>query len=324
VTIKGADLAGVIRVKFGGTIAAVVSDTATRIKANVPAGSTTGYIKVRTPGGAATSASEFVVLASSTTTTTPASSSIAIGNGNSDSAVVSGDATYGSPTGTVTFYECGSTASPEPCTSQANQVGSPVSVTTGANDTSSAASVSFTPSSSGYWCFAGYYSGDSNYAVSSDTTTDECFDVAGPSISNVVISGNVNSPTVSISGSGFGTIANLGSGEAACGSSPTGLDYANHFLFADTTDGWNAGEGSPTYDCIGVIIQSYSNDEVVFTFGSQYGVYRLSSGVALLSSGDQFTMTLLEASFSGTTEYTTDASNSKVEIGDSGDAAQSQ
>jgi hypothetical protein len=243
--------------------------------------------------------------APSATTTTPASSSIAFGNGNSDSAVVSGNATYGSPTGTVTFYECGSTASPEPCTSQANQVGSPVGVTAGADDASSASSVSFTPSSTGYWCFAGYYSGDSNYAASSDTTTDECFDVTGPSISNVEISGSVNAPTVTISGSGFGTVANLGSGEAACGSSPTGLDYGNNFLFTDTTDGWNAGEGSPTYDCIGVIIQSYSNEEVVFTFGSDYGVYRLGSGVALLSSGDQFTMTLLGASFSGTAEYTT-------------------
>ena len=246
--------------------------------------------------------------APSATTTTPASSSIEMGNANSDNAVVSGNATYGSPTGTVTFYECGPTASPEPCTSQANQVGSPVGVTAGANDTSSASSVSFTPNSGGYWCFAGFYSGDSNYAESSDTTTDECFDVTGPSISNVQVSNNVNAPTVTISGSGFGTVSNLGSGESACGSSPTGLDYGNNFLFADHTDGWNAGEGSPDYDCIGVIIQSYSNTEIVFTFGSDYGVYPIGSGVALLNSGDQFTMTLLGASFSGTAEYTTGAS----------------
>ena len=59
-------------------------------------------------------------------------------------------------------------------------MGSPVSLTVGANDTSSASSVSFTPSSAGYWCFAGYYSGDSNYLASSDTTTTECFDVYTP------------------------------------------------------------------------------------------------------------------------------------------------
>ena len=246
--------------------------------------------------------------ASSATTTTPASSSIVLGYGNSDSAVVSGNATYGSPTGTVTFYECGPTASPEPCTSQANPVGSPVGVTAGANDTSSASSESFTPNSDGYWCFAGHYFGDSNYAVSSDTTTDECFDVIGPSISNVEISKKVKTPKVTISGSGFGTVANLGSPRAACGSSPTGLDYWNHFLFDDTTDGWSAGEGSPTYDCIGVIIKSYSNEQVVFTFGSDYGRHnRTGSGKALLNSGDQFTMTLLGASFSGTADYTTGA-----------------
>jgi hypothetical protein len=181
--------------------------------------------------------------------------------------------------------------------------------------------VSFTPSSAGYWCFAGYYSGDSNYEPSSDTSTDECFDVTGPSISDVVISGNVNSPTVTVSGSGFGTIANLGPGSASCG---TGDDYADNFLFADQTDGWNAGEGPPQYDCIGVIIQSYSNEQVVFTFGSQYGVYRIGSGVALLNSGDQFTMTLLGASFSGTAAYTTGASISNVEIGNSVNAPRSQ
>ncbi len=238
-----------------------------------------------------------------------------LGNANSDSAVVSGNATYGSPTGTVTFYECGPTSSPEPCTSQANQVGSPVGVTAGANDTSSASSVSFTPNSGGYWCFAGYYFGDANYAGSSDTTTDECFDVTGPYISTVQISKNVKSPKVTISGSGFGTVANLGSGTAACGSHPTGFDYGNHFLFSDTTEGWNAGEASPDYDCIGVIIKSYSDEQVVFTFGSDYGVYPIGSGVALLNSGDRFTMTLLGASFSGKIHYTTGASISNVEIG---------
>ena len=130
--------------------------------------------------------------APTTTATTPASSSIGLGDDNSDSAVVSGNTTYGSPTGTVTFYECGPTAGPEPCTSQANQVGGPVGVTAGANDTSIASSVSFTPSSTGYWCFAGYYSGDSNYAVSSDTTTDECFDVhtSLPDVASVVSDDN--------------------------------------------------------------------------------------------------------------------------------------
>jgi hypothetical protein len=115
--------------------------------------------------------------ASSTTATTPTHSSIVLGNTNTDSAVVTGNTTVESPTGSVTFYVCQPTATPTPCTSQANQLGSPVGLTAGAGATSTAQSVSFTPTSAGYWCFAGYYSGDSNYSASSDTSTDECFDV---------------------------------------------------------------------------------------------------------------------------------------------------
>jgi photosystem II stability/assembly factor-like uncharacterized protein len=115
--------------------------------------------------------------ATSMTATTPTHSSIVLGNTNTDSAVVTGNATVGSPTGSVTFYVCQPTATPTACTSQVNQVGSPVGLTAGGGATSTAQSVSFTPTSTGYWCFAGYYSGDSNYAASSDTSTDECFDV---------------------------------------------------------------------------------------------------------------------------------------------------
>ena len=125
VTINGAALEDATRVTFNGTNASVISDTAARIKVDVPAGATTGYIKVKTSGGKERSPYKFSVLDSTATTTTPASSSILIGSANSDGAVVSGNATYGSPTGTVTFWECGPTASPEPCTSLTKLVGAP-------------------------------------------------------------------------------------------------------------------------------------------------------------------------------------------------------
>jgi hypothetical protein len=111
--------------------------------------------------------------------TTPASSSIVLGNSNTDGATVTGSATFGSPTGSVSFYQCGPTVSPQACNSQNDLVGSPVNVTSGAGNTATATSVSFTPDATGYWCFAGYYSGDSNYPASSDTSTDECFFVTG-------------------------------------------------------------------------------------------------------------------------------------------------
>ncbi len=62
VTIKGTNLAGATRVTFNGMIATVISDTATKINAEVPTGATTGYITVKTPGGRAKGASEFAVL----------------------------------------------------------------------------------------------------------------------------------------------------------------------------------------------------------------------------------------------------------------------
>jgi hypothetical protein len=164
---------------------------------------------------------------SSSTTTTPASSSIVLGSSNTDSAVVTGDDSFGSPTGTVTFYECGPTSSATPCTSEANPVGTPVSVTAGDSDTSSASSVSFTPTSTGYWCFAGQYSGDSNYATSSDTTTDECFDVTAATSSTTsapaeatVLFGNTDADIVSVVGN-------------SAGGAPTGT-ISFYYCYADT------------------------------------------------------------------------------------------
>lgn len=49
VTIKGTDLAGATQVTFNGTVATVVSDTATEIVADVPAGATTGHDGSATP-----------------------------------------------------------------------------------------------------------------------------------------------------------------------------------------------------------------------------------------------------------------------------------
>jgi hypothetical protein len=152
-----------------------------------------------------------------TTVTTPTASTIVLGQSNTDGATVTGDATFGSPTGSVTFYACGPTSTPQPCTSTADQVGSPVNVTANGDGlTSSATSASFTPTSTGYWCFAGDYSGDSNYASSADNTTDECFDVTPASTTTVAAPA-----TSSIAlGQGQTDIATV-TGNAA-GGSPTG------------------------------------------------------------------------------------------------------
>jgi streptogramin lyase len=61
VTITGQNLPGASKVAFNGTVATVVSDTATTIVAIVPAGATTGSISVTTLAGTATSTNIFKV-----------------------------------------------------------------------------------------------------------------------------------------------------------------------------------------------------------------------------------------------------------------------
>ena len=147
----------------------------------------------------------------SSTTVSATSPTIVLGDSNTASATVSGDATFGNPTGTVTFYECGPTTSPTDCTSTANPVGSAVGVTAAAGNTSTAGSASFTPTSTGYWCFAAAYSGDTNYSASADTTSDGCFDVtaaststsSAPASSSIVL-GTSNSDNATVTGNAAG------------------------------------------------------------------------------------------------------------------------
>ncbi len=121
-----------------------------------------------------------VTSATTSLLTAPTNATINLGQTDTDAGTVTGNAAGGSPTGTMTFYECGPTSTPTTCSSMANQVGGAVNLTGGPSDTATASSAPFTPNAVGYWCFAGYYSGDSNYKVSSDATVDECVHVNGP------------------------------------------------------------------------------------------------------------------------------------------------
>ncbi len=47
----------------------------------------------------------------------------------------------------------------------------------GSTNPDTVTSSDITPDSTGNWCFAAVYSGDSNYTGSTDTTSDECFSV---------------------------------------------------------------------------------------------------------------------------------------------------
>jgi alpha-tubulin suppressor-like RCC1 family protein len=230
VTITGTNLEGAIKVTFHGKVARMTSDKPTKIKAQVPGAASTGYIEVETAGGTAKSTTKFTVgLDSSSMNATPSSSGIGIGSDNSDSAVVKGNTTRGNPTGTVTFYECGPTVTPEPCTSEANPLGSPVGVTAVSGDTSSASSMSFTASSTGYWCLAAYYSGDSNYEASSDAASNECFDVYVPlDDTTSVVSDSTDDYCAKLNSSGvdcwgYGADGELGNGAFSNSANPVAV-----------------------------------------------------------------------------------------------------
>jgi IPT/TIG domain len=61
VTINGTNFTGATSVKFNGVSATFIVNSATKITATVPTGATTGRISVTTPGGTATSTSDFTV-----------------------------------------------------------------------------------------------------------------------------------------------------------------------------------------------------------------------------------------------------------------------
>jgi hypothetical protein len=139
-------------------------------------------------------------------------------------------------------------------------------------------------------------------------TTTGASAASGPSISAVYVSGSLSSPTVTVTGQGFGTESALGAaqdpaayfppGASVC-SGNLGNDYGANLYLQDTSANWNAGEGgTPTAngDQIGLVISSYSDTKIVFTLGSCYSFYRLSAG-------DAYTMNVLGASYSGTVEY---------------------
>jgi hypothetical protein len=113
-----------------------------------------------------------------------------------------------------------------------------------------------------------------------------------PIIASVAVKGTASAPKVVVKGSGFGTVTNLGAPVPAadCGGG-TGSDYTNNTLtFVDHTQDWNAGKDhGGTCSRIGLIVSTYSNTEVVFTFGSSL------AGSGGVKAGASVTVTLLGA-----------------------------
>lgn len=100
------------------------------------------------------------------------STTAAPGTSATDSAMVSGS--VGSPTGTVSFFLCGPSASAAGCATGGSQVGAPVALVAG----SARSAGTVATSAPGWYCWRAEYSGDALYAPASHTnTTTECFEI---------------------------------------------------------------------------------------------------------------------------------------------------
>jgi hypothetical protein len=117
---------------------------------------------------------------------------------------------------------------------------------------------------------------------------------AHPAIHSVSFSGAEDAQVVTVTGTGFGTAANLGPAATPCSAPLTGKDYAGTFYFKNTTRQWGAGDDAPpSCDYVGLVIDSYTSTTIVFGFGSNFSTY------ANFSKGNAWTLHLLGTSYSG-------------------------
>jgi hypothetical protein len=112
-------------------------------------------------------------------TSSLSSQSIPLGGHAVDTVTVTGTASGGVPTGSVTFWVCGPTANPAPCTSpNVGPVTVGVSYGGGAQAT---AAVTLNPGSAGWFCFLDRYNGNGSYSPATDNDpATECVDVTSP------------------------------------------------------------------------------------------------------------------------------------------------
>jgi len=141
-------------------------------------------------------------------------------------------------------------------------------------------------------------------------------------ITSVTFSLSGTVPTVTVNGSGFGKLPKANpSTPVACAAGSTGYDYGPGGLwFSDKSKGWTAGQYKPKqnagYDCIGLLVSEFTDTQIVFTFGSYYGVY------GPLQEGDKWRVHVHGTTASGKAPFgtvagkVTDASTGKPVAGE--------
>lgn len=117
----------------------------------------------------------------------------------------------------------------------------------------------------------------------------------GPSISSMTVAPYGYSQELTVSGQGFGNQPAGAASPAGCGG--TGYDYADDSLLVKdvSPDGtsWSAGSGT---NCIGDIVVSYTDSQVVIVLGSYYG----TEPKYMIQPGDSLTVVVNGAEYQET------------------------
>jgi hypothetical protein len=168
---------------------------------------------------AGVSAAKVHHLATVTLKTVLSSASIPLGSTATDTATVTGKASAGSPTGTVTFGVCGPTASVTPCTAADVTGSAPGALSPGAHHRSTA-TATVDPPATGWYCLLDQYSGDGHYKPAVDNATaTECFQVTGTASTTPTLTSSLDPATVTAGNSSIDTATVTGNSSAG---SPTG------------------------------------------------------------------------------------------------------
>jgi hypothetical protein len=123
-----------------------------------------------------------------------------------------------------------------------------------------------------------------------------------PAISSVSFSGThgpgVASPTITITGSGFGVTAPPGTSDnsTSCGSYTANGDvYGSKFYFTDDANFEAGFSNSGGADCVGIMVVSWSPTLVVLKFGNAYGTF----DHWYLTNGDGYAVSVRTAIWGG-------------------------